>query len=382
MIKKILLIILLCSVLFTTCGCWNYKGLDELSIVAGFSVDINENGDGYDVAFEIIDASGDIKEGVKTSIVESKGKTLFSAFKNARRKIQGELYLGDASVAVISNKLLEKEGIDTIIDPIMRERETRETIICVVSTSKTAKEILCGKMVDKGVQSFAIEKMIEGDNRFSASSYNVEFYKVNCILNCEGISLVLPTIHHAENDHKEVAEIGGLAVFQGKKIVGYLKPEESKYFLFINNSISGGSFEFNDKSGIGTSEFAMDIIQNRTKIKHSYVNNKIYIEISTETDMKLSELKKDADLLEKTVFEKIRKQAEKTLQARIISLIKKAQFDLKSDIFGFGNEIYRNDYKLWKQIKSNWNNLFETMEFKVNTKVNIVNTGSFKEHGK
>ena len=38
-VKRIVLLWLVCSLTLTMCGCWNYRGLNELVIVSGIAID-------------------------------------------------------------------------------------------------------------------------------------------------------------------------------------------------------------------------------------------------------------------------------------------------------------------------------------------------------
>ena len=55
----------------------------------------------------------------------------------------------------------------------------------------------------------------------------------------------------------------------------------------------------------------------------------------------------------------------------------KIKNEYKSDIFGFGNMIYKNYPQTWKKIKNNWNDkYFKNFKIKINIKTKIISTGS------
>ncbi len=49
--------------------------------------------------------------------------------------------------------------------------------------------------------------------------------------------------------------------------------------------------------------------------------------------------------------------------------------ELKADIFGFGREVYRTNPKLWKQVKSEWYDMFAAMEPEIEVKAEVVRSG-------
>ena len=73
-------------------------------------------------------------------------------------------------------------------------------------------------------------------------------------------------------------------------------------------------------------------------------------------------------------FEKIQKITEKQLAEEIGATIKKVQTKYNTDIFGFGNYIYKSDPKLWRKINSDWNVLFTNMEVEIKPQITIENS--------
>ena len=45
-----------------------------------------------------------------------------------------------------------------------------------------------------------------------------------------------------------------------------------------------------------------------------------------------------------------------------------------SDIFGFGESIYRTDLALWKKLKGNWDETFQTLDVEIEPEVHILDT--------
>lgn len=79
------MLILLCVSL---CGCWDYRGLDQLIFVSGIAVDKNPETGDYMVTYEIMNMQGNIKqEGLSAKIVESTGRTIAEAVQNANRRV-------------------------------------------------------------------------------------------------------------------------------------------------------------------------------------------------------------------------------------------------------------------------------------------------------
>ncbi|HPD01686.1 MAG TPA: Ger(x)C family spore germination C-terminal domain-containing protein, partial [Acetivibrio sp.] len=55
--------------------------------------------------------------------------------------------------------------------------------------------------------------------------------------------------------------------------------------------------------------------------------------------------------------------------------LNKAQKELKTDIFGFGEEIHRKHPKLWKKLKKEWSNKFPDLPVNITVEVETKQLG-------
>ena len=380
----ITLMLLLCILL---CGCWNYRQLNQISIVVGMSVDKAANDD-YLLHFELIDLSqpGDKAKG-QSFLVESTGKTIFEAARNTKTKVADKLYFGNMEILVISNQIVKEDGIMSILDWFSRDAEPRETMKILISQEETAWEILNTKGLSNGLVSIDLKEIVESDPETTASTINREAYDVYRNIKSQGLNLLLPAVHCVENKQnsvtkdeitKKIAAANGIAIFKGDKFLGYLSPKETFYTLFVLDEIQGGviSMAMNNslKPNIG-----LEISTSKTKKSYKYENGKITAKLDIETSVYLDEVDTKIDVENPEIIKKIEQEAAKTLTKNIKNTIKKVQTQFNSDIFGFGNTIYKKDYKLWEELKPNWDQIFPTVEVEINAKIHIRNTAFIKK---
>jgi spore germination protein KC len=122
MIKKFACFLIIAIMIFPLGGCWNYRGLNEMAIVIGIAIDKNTQNDNYHLSFEMVDTSSPIKEkGPSSKIIESEGKTLFDAARNAKKKTTNKLYYGHTQVVVLSEEVARNEDMSNIIDWLDRK---------------------------------------------------------------------------------------------------------------------------------------------------------------------------------------------------------------------------------------------------------------------
>ncbi|MBW7573838.1 Ger(x)C family spore germination protein [Caproiciproducens faecalis] len=377
--KKIVCLLLSLILLLSQTGCWSYRGLNEITIIAGIGIDLDPKTKDYLVSCEIIDLTSTGKEsGTKAKLVESRGKTVMDAVRNAKKRLLNKLYWGNNEVLIFGNELAKSGDIGNVINWFLTDAECRETVCLVVSQEKTAKDLLSIYGLDNSVVAFEIKKIIADDENVVGTMENVQLFQAFSILNSPGRSLALPAFRDVKNDEDIVAESNGEAVFKGDKLVGYLPPEESKYYLFAVDEIHGGILTTSSTDEDQT-DVSLEISKSKTKNSYSYENGQLKFTIKIETEVAVDEMKPGVDLLDEDTLEKIEQREQKMIEERTESVIKKVQTQYNSDIFGFGNMIYKSDVKLWQQLEPEWDKIFPTIQVKVESKVNIVNT-SFLKH--
>ncbi len=76
--------------------------------------------------------------------------------------------------------------------------------------------------------------------------------------------------------------------------------------------------------------------------------------------------------------DKIKKASEERIKNKLIDLVNKTKKEFKTDVFDFGNIIYKRDHRLWSKIRGDFDELFINSDIKVNSKVMITNAALVK----
>lgn len=356
-------------------GCWNYRGLNQLTIVAGAAVDKNRETGNYVMTYETIDLSKPIKDsGVQSKIVMSEGDTLFDMTRDAKRQLTNKLYFGNMQILVVSKEIAQEGGIADIIDFLLRDAEIRETIGILISQQDTAKEVLMQEGAENNVISYEIKKIMEDDHQVTGSTVNGLLFHLFNDLKGQGISPVLPAFQILESSGKGTVQANGIAAFHGDKLAGFLTAREAKYYLLATNHLHGGTLTFPVTEGQEGSIVTLEIKESKAKISHSYRNKKLKITVSTELKGYLDESTGSLNAMDEKKIAQIESDAQKVIKQGVEAVVHKAQAQFGSDIFGFGNRIYKTDLGLWKQLREDWEKLFPQLEIEVTSKVEVVNT--------
>lgn len=377
-LKKLMVIITLIIICLPLYGCWDYVGLNEVGIVIGVAVDKDINTGNYKLTCEIIDLQNSSKEkGTKTTLVETEGVSLFDAVRNAKKRSATKMFFGTMEILIISEQIAKEEGIENSIDLFIRDAEPRETINVLISQEKTAKDLLKVKGITNSILSTEIKTIIKKDHQITSKTGDIEMFQVYEILSDYGWQLTLPAFHAVMNNEQQTVESNGIAIFNGDKLIGYLSPDDTFYYLLATDEVQGGVFAFNYSDN---DTITLEI--NTTKTKTSYVydkeKDKFKMTIELAEEVFIGECKLRANDHSSDLVEEIQKKAQEDLSKEIKRVIKEVQTKYISDIFGFGNLIYRKDPDLWDKVSKDWDKYFAEMEIEVKPTIKIVNTGFIK----
>ena len=264
--NRILPVLLTALSILPASGCWNYKELETMAIVAGVSFDRSNTGVGYHLTFETLDTSGSSdgrSSAVKSQIIETDGYTIFDAARNATRRSNKKLYYGACEVVIVSSELAY-EGIAPVLDLLNRDSEPRATIDLFISQASTAEEIIRQKSPNSSITSFALDKINTNNPKYLSKSPYVQLYQADNMLGGEGAALILPALDIVDNQGDKTSELSGTAVFRGDRLIGFLGIEESKYMLFIKNQVRGGLLLLNMESDVP--DICLEISDSKTTV--------------------------------------------------------------------------------------------------------------------
>jgi len=371
MIKKgIIILILFLILLLLLVGCWNYREIDDLNIVLGAAVDRDEKTKEIIITAEIID-QGQAGQTVKPVVIESRGRTIFEAIRNFIPYTGKRLYWGQNLLVIISEEIA-KEDIVPIIDLFFRDAEMRMDIYVLISTEKTAKEILnVPTQLESNFVSMNLWKILEKDRRIS-QIYPSSLWMFIKSLREDYVMPILPTVSIRKGQIEGI-ELSGTAVFKGGKVVGYLDERETINLLFILGEAREG-FVVNTGYEDKKTKIAAEIKGNVTKIKPVVEGDNLVMYLNIKTRINLSEQGCNDNLFTKEGLKVIKKDIEEEIKKGVESLIEKVQKEYGSDIFRFSKIIEAKKPEIWRGIKDNWNEVFRDLETRVNVEVTIIGT--------
>lgn len=380
--KKIILII----ILFTLTGCWNYKELNSLAIATGFAVDIVDNE--YEVTVLISNAqkesSSDSKGSASAAVYKGKGKTIFEAIKDASLSISKEIYVGHIEVLVLSEEIAKTKALE-VIDFFFRYPYTRNQFLLVIAENTKAGDTFEITTPLETYPSQNISKNLEITDKLQGYVYTVTFNDFVKMIIEEGINPTLPTISiegSVEEGNKEdnikqnkpntYLKLGTMAIFKGSNLVGIGTKDQTKGINFINDQITTTLIT----SQYENSNIVVEINDSSTKVEVDLNKEIPKFKIKIDTIGTITEVTNKVKIEEPELIDKIKKLSEEEIKRICNDGINYAK-EMKTDVFGFGNIIYKKDNDFWKKIKENWNNeMFQKVEVELEINLDLKTKGS------
>lgn len=371
-----------CMLSIVLTGCWDMHPIDEVSFVNAVAIDKGE-GDGekkVQLSIQILKVvpSGGNQSSSNADhpvvILSQSGKTIYDAFRNIADQSSRVIKFQQNRVLIIGDELAKEEGLLQFIDFFTRRVDTRGKVKVIICKGKASK-ILQQKGVLEDVPADELQHTLDNRIELSGKAVNVNFHQVlKNISSKTTTSLLMPVIA----SDPERLKFKGTAVFKEDKMIGVLNSRETQGAIMVNNDVQDINL-FVPLPEEKNKEAALIIRQLGTKIKTEIIEDKIKFSLYVKADTDVSELNASVPLHEPKYVTSLEKNANAEIKKMIESALSAAQNKYHADIFGFGEEVHRKYPRRWKQMKKNWNELFQTAEVNVEVTAKIRVLGMIED---
>ena len=374
--------------LLSLTGCWSKRELTDIAIVSALGIDLAE--DGYRVSVQVINP-GEIAakqggNGLGISVFTAEGKSIAEAVRKLTTVSPRIPYLAHLRVVILGEEVA-KTDIKKPLDFLSREHEMRaDFVIGIAKGMKAEDQIMILTPMEK-ISANQIFSTIETAEQNWAPTKIVLLEELIDTLVSEGKEPVITGLEvvgdpetgsKAENTQSAKPQTSiktdYLGVFKQGKLIEWLDESESKGFNYITDNIKK-TVGYVECDGGGT--VTVEIIRSKTDMKGTIENGQPNIKIEVISEANISDVECPIDLSNSESVHDIEKKMNKKIEENILNTVEKAK-ELKSDIFGFGEVIGRDEPKEWKSLKKNWDeNFIETnVEVKVDLKIRRIGTTS------
>jgi len=398
----LLLVALLAGVFCS--GCWSRREPELLSLVLAVGFDYDEEEDLYQVFAQVAnpiasgtsggsssDGSGGGGGGGKKpyATMEAKGHTPFEAIRNLIQVSTRELFWAHCRVLLFSESLARK-GIKEVLDLFERERQFRLIVKPVVVDGDLRKLMEADfPLEESGAR--GLDRLIV-TTRFARSIFpeiNLNEFMVN--LAQPGREMVMGRIEvldtgqsGSEGGGESVstvpARIGGGALFRGGRMVGWATAKQIQGWTYVAGRAFRSNFVIESPLGKGN-RVSIEVLGHDARMKLRGNEDNWRIELEVKLHGRITDYSGPGDLGSESEFTRsLERRAAAAARNRIEAMLSRAQ-ELKSDVFGFGNLIYRKRPQLWKKLAPDWEEkIFPELAVDLKVEFKLLRPGLVKEY--
>ncbi|MDQ0974469.1 spore germination protein KC [Neobacillus niacini] len=364
-------------------GCWNRVEINDIAIVTAIGLDLVEE-DQLRLTLQVAVPSklvtgGTGESGGKSTIVISEtGASVSEAYRNIQGKLSRRIFFSQSRVLLIGEDLAKK-GVFHIVDFHTRYAEPRINSFIMFTKGKASK-IINSMPKFEGVSAEEMRELAKMSVGFKI--YVRDF--LNMLLT-EGIEpfasqfTLKPLEVNTKNKSGEAQAVNGIAVFKGDKLVGWMDEVETRGLLWLRNEIKTGVITVNIPEEKGGGNISMEIVRGETNIVPILKRGELKLDVDVVTELSVIENDSKLNLFDTKVIEEIQTYAEEKISKRIEMIVEKAQKEYESDIFGFGQSVYKKYPKEWNtHYKENWENEFAQTKVAIHSKAFVRRIGLIK----
>jgi len=412
--KKAAILVMLAIISNLLCGCYDYQETDRIAYVIAVGVDKGKT-NSIRITFQLAipknigggqGGSGGGGGEETFSIVVVEAPSLYAGMNIAEAFLSRQVNLSHNKVIVFSKELAEG-GLEKYINAMYRSREFRLNMHIVISRTSAEEFIRSVKPKAEAnpakYYEFAMERYkyngFAADTDFYGFYNQVRYYSGQPYATLAGVNNNKSSddINIKGSTYKEKgrttplerdfmagdtstvgnikAEMMGLAVFNGAKMVGELDGEETAFHLMSTGKYNYAYFTLPDPESEG-SYVVLSIKQGRKpSIKGELVDDmpRVTIKLSLEADIQAIQSSINYEDVNKTPI--LEKSAEKYIKEGVTRFLEKTRDEFKSDICGFGDR-FRNKFLTWKEwVDFGWLNRYKDTSFEIQVDVKVRRPG-------
>jgi spore germination protein KC len=176
-----------------------------------------------------------------------------------------------------------------------------------------------------------------------------------------------------ESGSQEILSLGGLAVFNGEKLAGFLDHIETRGFLWLTGEVQEGIIAIHDPENPDKT-VSLLVARMSTKITPVVEGDTVSFRVEVEEEGDILSQESTADLTTEEMLAKLNSAKAGAIKQEIEKALQKLQ-ELESDIVGFGTILNRKDPKTFNKFADRWPQVFRELNVEVHVISQIRRTG-------
>jgi len=372
-------------------GCWNSRELNELAITVGLAIDRTEDG-GVRVSAQVVEP-GEVATGrpaggggnrSPVTLYSEEGETVFEAVRKMTTVSPRKMYFSHLRVVVFGEEIL-KEGIAKELEFLSRDHEVRTDFYIIAAKGVSGHEVLEQLTPLVKLPAQKMFTSLQTSERAWAPSYGVQLDELIANIVSKGKQPVLTAIEiigdkEVGETQKNVEQIdspsnlmySNLVALRGDKIVGWLTLDESKGWSYVTGNVKS-SVGVIDCPGGG--DVSLEIVRSKSVIRAKQTGGGPALSVDATVEANVGEVRCRADVSDPKDIRKLEESAERKVEELMSAAVERAQ-QLRTDIFGFGEELHRTSPRMWRKLEKRWDETFADLPVRFHADVKIRRIGT------
>jgi spore germination protein KC len=393
--KKALFVTLSVFTAISLAGCWDRREIEEIGFVAGVAIDLYPGSDDILLTVQIAKpfAIGQGAPGGGVSerpfwTVEAQGKTVLDAVAQLTRKSPRPAVWAHNDV-VIFGEAFARHGIGDALDFLVRHRESRLRVEPLVVKGFTAGHAaFTAESELNPIPSDALQETLRATFSRLSTTAMTNINEVFQILQTDWIEMLLPAFTlepvSPEEDTFEgelkresiayTARFVGSAVFNQDRLVGFLNPQETRGRQWIVGSAGRADVAVPHPQEDGQ-EVSLQVTSSSRKLTFHDEGAGPLFQVVVNAVANLSDSDTYIDPLDPGVWIRLEDRLAEAIESEMQSALRKAQLEYNSDVFGFGEYLYRRHPDVWTRLGPNWDRVFRTVVVEASVHAELAGPG-------
>lgn len=361
------------GLLFTITGCWDLEEVDRRNFTATIGIDLKTGtGDQIELSVQVPQSQKMLPPGAragepgkKFNMISITAETVRNAFGDLQMKTSGNLVI-QQNKSVILGDAAARRGVDPLLEWFLRSPTAPPQALVFIAHDTTARDILSFVPAQENLPGLEFIQAAQSSVKYDRT-YFIPIWKFGQKLVHGSKDAYAPLIS-VDNTEKQYI-IGGLAVFNGKRMAGELSPEETQSFGMLANLIRAGSItiDFN-----GDRKLTLRDVEANTRLKVKMNRGTPAFLVKTTVAGSLSELTGGYLQLTPSENRRLEKVVTAEIYSRLEAVVRKLQ-QLNSDPIDFGEQLRAQQPEVWRRIS--WKKVYPSVPFKIELKMKIQRDG-------
>lgn len=367
--------ILWLAILLPLGGCWDRTEAEKLNIVLGAAIDRLPDGQ-FRVICQTVSqstrqaagqAGGRVSSSTSYHNWSSTGSTLLDAVRRMTLSAPYRLYWSHCQVIVVSERLA-RQDITSILDFLEREAEVKRSLWLLIAREAPERIMEAGSFNNLPPATLLAQSINirERNSWYPVSRLNQftrhlgtpgrEAYTAG-VASTSG--LIRRDIQSAgTGPHLREPQIAQTALFQGRRLVGWLDERQSRGLLWLLGEVKGGivPVQMDGKT------ISFEVLHSSSKIEPVVQDGELKINLAIKVDANIGEVTPGLDRLDSAAIARLEAALSEHVRQDIAAALAAMQ-SVGSDAAGLGETVYRRFPEQWRQhYASNWPEIFSALD--------------------